>query len=224
MALFVVAGVRWWHLLVLLVVGLVLFVLAITCIPYARDRWDRFRNGRHHQQEQSLIAIGSGGPFGRGLGESRQKFQFLPKMHNDFIFAEIGEEFGFIGSAAVCLLYLILFLYGMKISSESSSTFGQYLASGITFVIFLYAVVHVAVSLGLIPTTGQPLPFVSSGGSALLSNLFAAGILLNVSRFKRTRTVVNLPPPPRGRSIRVGRPFGPARHKVMVLGRFGGKA
>ncbi len=224
MAVFVVAGVRWWHLLVLFAIGVVLFVLAITCIPYARDRWNKFRNGKHHQQEQSLIAIGSGGPFGRGLGESRQKYQFLPKMHNDFIFAEIGEEFGFIGSVAVCLLYLILFLYGMKISGETSSAFGQYLASGITFVIFLYAVVHVAVSLGLIPTTGQPLPFVSSGGSALLSNLFAAGILLNISRFKRTRTVVNLPPSPRNRVFPVGRPSGPARHKVLVLGRFGGKA
>jgi cell division protein FtsW len=204
--------------------GTVLFVVAITCTRYAHDRWERFTNGKHHQQEQSLIAIGSGGPFGRGLGESRQKFQFLPKMHNDFIFAEIGEEFGFIGSVAVCLLYLILFLYGMKISSETSSPFGQYLASGITFVIFLYAVVHVAVALGLIPTTGQPLPFISSGGSALLSNLFAAGVLLNISRFKRTRTVLNLPPSPRGRVLHVSRAFGPARHKVLVLGRFGGKA
>ena len=224
LGVFVVAGVRWWHLLVTIALGVVVFVLAITCIPYAHDRWAKFRSGEHRQQEQSLIAIGSGGPFGRGLGESRQKFQFLPKMHNDFIFAEIGEEFGFIGSVAVCLLYLILFLYGMKISSETSGPFGQYLAAGITFVFFLYAVVHIAVTLGVIPTTGQPLPFISSGGSALLSNLFAAGVLLNISRFKRTRTVVNLPPSPRGRAPHVSRPFGPARHKVLVLGRFGGKA
>jgi len=224
LAVFVLAGVRWWHLLMTVGVGVALFILTINYIPYAHERWERFTNGKHHQQEQSLIAIGSGGPFGRGLGESRQKFQFLPKMHNDFIFAEIGEEFGFIGSVAVCLLYLILFLYGMKISSETSGPFGQYLASGITFVIFLYAVVHIAVALGLIPTTGQPLPFVSSGGSALLSNLFAVGVLLNISRFKRARTVMNLPPLPRGRTLPVGRPLGPARRKVLVLGRFGGKA
>jgi cell division protein FtsW len=222
LAIFVIAGVRWWHVLVTIAVGVALFVGAITCIPYARERWERFTDGKHHQQEQSLIAIGSGGPFGRGLGESRQKFQFLPKMHNDFIFAEIGEEFGFIGSVAVCLLYLILFLYGMKIGNEASGPFGQYLASGITFVIFFYAVVHIAVTLGIIPTTGQPLPFISSGGSALLSNLFAAGILLNISRYRRTRTVVNLPPA-RGRIFQFGRQPGRSRHKVMVLGRYGSK-
>jgi len=222
LALFVVVGVKWWRLAVTVGVGLVLFVLAVTCIPHARDRFTKFRAGKHRQQEQSLIAIGSGGPFGRGLGESRQKLQFLPKMYNDFIFAEIGEEFGFIGSFAVCLLYLILFLYGMKISSEARTPFGQYLAAGITLVIFLYAVVHIAVALGLIPTTGQPLPFISSGGSALLSNLFAVGVLLNVSRYRRNRVTVDLPQPSRGSVLRFGPAAAPARHKVLVLGRFGG--
>jgi cell division protein FtsW (lipid II flippase) len=121
---------------------------------------------------------------------------------------------------AVCLLYLILFLYGMKISSEARTPFGQYLAAGISFVIFLYAAVHIAVSLGLIPTTGQPLPFISSGGSALMANLFAAGVLLNISRYRRTRAVVNLPPS-RGRVFRVERQPGRSRHKVLVLGRYG---
>ena len=221
-ALFVVVGVKWWRLAVTLVVGVVLFIVAVACAPHALDRWAKFRAGKHRQQEQSLIAIGSGGPFGRGLGESRQKLQFLPMMYNDFIFAEIGEEFGFIGSAAVCLLYLILFLYGMKISSEARTPFGQHLAAGITFVIFLYAVVHIAVALGLIPTTGQPLPFISSGGSALLSNLFAVGVLLNVSRYRRNRVTVDLPPVSRGSVLRFG-PAAPARHKVLVLGRFGGR-
>jgi cell division protein FtsW len=222
LAVFVIAGVKWWHVLLTVLAAVLLFVVAVTSIPYARDRWTRFANGRHRQQEQSLIAIGSGGPFGRGLGESRQKFQFLPKMHNDFIFAEIGEEFGFVGSVAVCLLYLILFLYGMKISGETSGLFGQFLASGITITIFLYAVVHIAVTLGIIPTTGQPLPFISSGGSALLSNLFAAGVLLNISRYRRAKTVVNLPPP-RRLAFRVDRRPGVARHRVLVLGRFGGR-
>ncbi len=223
LALFVVVGVKWWRLAVTLGVGAVLFVLAVTCIPHARDRFAKFRAGKHRQQEQSLIAIGSGGPFGRGLGESRQKFQFLPKMYNDFIFAEIGEEFGFIGSAGVCLLYLILFLYGMKISSEARTPFGQYLAAGITLIIFLYAVVHIAVALGLTPTTGQPLPFISSGGSALLSNLFAVGVLLNVSRYRRVRVTVDLPPASRGSVLRFGMAAAPGRHKVLVLGRFGGR-
>ena len=223
LALFVIVGVKWWRLAVTLGVGVGLFALAVTCIPHARDRWAKFRAGKHRQQEQSLIAIGSGGPFGRGLGESRQKFQFLPKMYNDFIFAEIGEEFGFIGSAAVCLLYFILFLYGMKISSEARTPFGQSLAAGVSIVIFLYAIVHIAVALGLIPTTGQPLPFISSGGSALLSNLFAVGILLNISRYRRNRATVDLPQPSRGSVLRFGPAAAPARHKVLVLGRFGGR-
>jgi cell division protein FtsW len=222
LALFVIVGVKWSRLLITVGVGVVLFALAVTCIPHARDRWAKFKAGKHRQQEQSLIAIGSGGPFGRGLGESRQKFQFLPKMYNDFIFAEIGEEFGFIGSAAVCLLYLILLLYGMKVSSEARTTFGQNLAAGVSIVVFLYAIVHIAVALGLIPTTGQPLPFISSGGSALLSNLFAIGILLNVSRYRRNRVTVDLPQPSRGNVLRFG-PAAPSRHKVLVLGRFGGR-
>ncbi len=222
LALFVVVGVKWWRLAVTVGVGVVLFVVAVTCIPHARDRFARFRVGRHHQQKQSLIAIGSGGPFGRGLGEGRQKLQFLPKMYNDFIFAEIGEEFGFIGSAAVCLLYLILFLYGMKIGSEARTPFGQHLAAGISMTIFLYALVHIAVALGLIPTTGQPLPFISSGGSALLSNLFAVGVLLNISRYRRNRVTVDMPAASRGLVLRFG-PAAPTRHKVLVLGRFGGR-
>jgi cell division protein FtsW len=223
LALFVIVGVKWWRLAVTVGIGAALFVLAVTCIPHARDRFAKFRAGEHRQQEQSLIAIGSGGPFGRGLGESRQKFQFLPKMYNDFIFAEIGEEFGFIGSAAVCLLYLILFLYGMKISSEARTPFGQHLAAAITITIFLYSAVHIAVALGLIPTTGQPLPFISSGGSALLSNLFAVGVLLNISRYRRNRVNVDLPQPSRGSVLRFGPASAPARHKVLVLGRFGGR-
>lgn len=223
LALFVVMGVKWSRLLITVAVGVALFILAVTCIPHARDRLARFRAGRHRQQEQSLIAIGSGGPFGRGLGESRQKFQFLPKMYNDFIFAEIGEEFGFIGSVAVCLLYLILFLYGMRISSEARTPFGQNLAAGVSITIFLYAIVHIAVALGLIPTTGQPLPFISSGGSALLSNLSAIGLLLNISRYRRNRVAVDLPPPSRSSVLRFGPASAPARHKVLVLGRFGGR-
>jgi cell division protein FtsW len=223
LALFVIVGVKWSRLLITVGVGVVLFAVAVINTPHARDRWGKFRAGKHRQQEQSLIAIGSGGPVGRGLGESRQKFAFLPKMYNDFIFAEIGEEFGFIGSAAVSLLYLILFLYGMKISSEARTPFGQTLAAGISIIIFLYAIVHIAVALGLIPTTGQPLPFISSGGSALLSNLFAVGVLLNISRFRRNRIFVDLPPASRGGVIRFGSARAPARHKVLVLGRFGGR-
>jgi len=172
------------------VLGIAAVVLAIHCVPHARVRWQRFASGSRYHQEQSLIGIGSGGPVGTGLGEGKQKFLFLPKLHNDFIFASIGEEFGFLGSLAIYLLYGFLFIRGMRMSREASSAFGQYLAGGISVVIFLYALVHVAVTLGLIPTTGQPLPFVSFGGSALVTNLFAAGVLLNISRFRQTRITI----------------------------------
>jgi cell division protein FtsW len=185
-AVFFIAGVRLRYMLLSVVLAAAVFVAAITFISYPRRRWERFVHGERYHQQQSLIAIGSGGPFGKGLGEGKQKFQFLPKMHNDFIFAEVGEEFGFVGSAAVFLLYGLLFFRGMSVSRQCSGQFGQNLAAGISVMLFLYMLVHVAVTLGVIPTTGQPLPFVSFGGSALVTNLFAAGILLNISRYRRT--------------------------------------
>lgn len=189
LAMFFIAGVRLRHVLLTIAVAAVIFVVAITCIDYPRQRWQRFVSGGSYHQEQSLIAIGSGGPVGKGLGEGKQKFFFLPKMHNDFIFAEIGEEFGFMGSLVVYVLYGLLFFRGMRISRECSGQFGQNLAAGITIMLFLYAMVHVAVTLGRIPTTGQPLPFVSYGGSALVTNLMAAGILLNISRYRKNTAV-----------------------------------
>jgi len=191
--LFFIVGVNLKYLIPIALAGVAAVVLAISCLPYAHKRWNNFVAGNRYHQEQSLIGIGSGGPVGTGLGEGKQKFLFLPKLHNDFIFASIGEEFGFLGSLAIYFLYGLLFIRGMRISREASGHFGQYLAAGITVVIFLYALVHVAVGLGLIPTTGQPLPFVSFGGSALVTNLFAAGVLLNVSRFRRNRAVVREP-------------------------------
>jgi cell division protein FtsW len=194
LALLFIVGVRLRYLVPVVAVAALAVVLTVNCVGYARDRWHKFASGDRYHQQQSLIAIGSGGPVGKGLGEGKQKFFFLPKMHNDFIFAEIGEEFGFLGSVAVFLLYGLLFLRGMRVGQEASGNFGQYLASGITIMVFMYALVHVAVTLGLVPTTGQPLPFVSFGGSALVTNLFAAGILLNVSRFRRNRTTVGARP------------------------------
>ncbi|MEO0079733.1 MAG: FtsW/RodA/SpoVE family cell cycle protein [candidate division WOR-3 bacterium] len=185
LALFVIAGVRKRYLLTTVLMVLIVFVLTVRFLPYAQKRWHDWRAGERYHQKQSLIALGSGRLFGRGLGEGRQKFYFLPHLHKDFIFATVGEEFGFVGCLAICLLYLILLYRGLKIGQEANSNFGLYLASGITIVIFLYAAVHMAVTLDLVPVTGQPLPFISYGGSALVANLFAAGVLLKISRFKR---------------------------------------
>lgn len=191
--MFFLAGVRRKFLGQVALVGAAAIVLTIVFVPYAHKRWDNFVSGDRYHQEQSLIAIGSGGPVGTGLGEGKQKYSFLPKMHNDFIFAAIGEEFGFLGALAIFLLYGLLFFRGMRIGLRSSGDFGQYLAYGISLTLFLYAMVHVAVTLSIVPTTGQPLPFVSYGGTALVTNLFAAGVLLNVSRYGRARMVLAEP-------------------------------
>lgn len=189
--MFFLAGVRRAYLVQTATVVAAMLVLTVLFVPYARNRWQKFVSGERYHQEQSLIAIGSGGLVGVGLGEGKQKYYFLPKMHNDFVFAAIGEEFGFLGSVLIFLLYGLLFFRGMRIGQRAASDFGQYLAYGISLTLFLYAVTHVAVTLGLIPTTGQPLPFVSYGGTALVTNLLAAGVLLNISRFGRVRMVVS---------------------------------
>lgn len=185
LALFVVVGVRFRYLVPVAALAGVALAVLVWRLPYAHDRWQEFVAGKCWQQQQSLIAIGSGGPVGKGLGEGKQKFYFLSKLDTDFAIASVGEEFGLVGALAVFMLYGIFLLRGMMVGRRSAHHFGQYLASGIVVTIFLYALVHVAVALGWAPTTGQPLPFVSYGGSALVTNLFAAGVVLNISRFAR---------------------------------------
>jgi len=185
MVLFFVVGVRLRYLVpIALIAGLLVFA-AIRLNPYARNRVSCWMEGSRYQQKQSLIAVGSGGPFGKGLGEGKQKLYFLPELHTDFIAAAIGEEFGFVGSVGIFGLFGVFLVGGMLIGLRANSYFGQFLASGIVITIFMYALIHMAVALGLTPPTGQPLPFVSFGGSALVSNLFAAGVLLNISRYRR---------------------------------------
>lgn len=145
------------------------------------DPW-RDPTGSGFQLVQSLIAFGSGGLTGVGLGESKQKLLYLPAIHNDFIFALVGEELGFMGASVVVLLFLWLFLRGMKIAQNTEERFSFYLASGISLMLAIQAVVNFAVSTGLAPTKGLPLPFISYGGSSLVVNMAAVGILLNVSR------------------------------------------
>ncbi len=134
------------------------------------------------QAVQSLYALGSGGLFGLGLGKSRQKFFYLPEPHNDFIFAIIGEELGFIGALLVIGLYLILIGRGFKIASLAKDSYGTYLAIGITTLIGLQALIHIAVVTSSIPTTGITLPLISYGGTSLIIYMCAVGILLNISR------------------------------------------
>lgn len=134
------------------------------------------------QITQSLYAIGSGGLFGVGLGKSKQKYLYLPEPQNDFIFAVLAEETGFFGCALVILLFVLFVWRGIVISIKAQDNFGTLIGIGITVMIGLQALVNIAVVTNTIPVTGMPLPFFSYGGSAMLANLIAVGILLSVSR------------------------------------------
>ncbi len=181
--MFFLVGVRLRFLVPVTLLAIVALVVLVWRVPYAHDRWQEFISGKCRQQQHSLIAIGSGGVIGKGLGEGKQKFYFLSKLETDFAIASVGEEFGFAGALAIFGLYAVFLVRGMQAGRRSPHHFGQYLASGIVITIFLYALVHIAVAVAWAPVTGQPLPFVSYGGSALVTNLFAAGVVLNVSRY-----------------------------------------
>jgi cell division protein FtsW len=138
--------------------------------------------GAGYQVRQSMIAVGSGGLFGVGFGEGRQKFGFVPEPHNDFIFAMIGEEWGFLGVSLVVLAYLALILLGFRIARRAPDRFGRLVALGVTNLVAVHAVLHMAVGLGLVPATGLALPLVSYGRSNLMVTLMSLGILMSVAR------------------------------------------
>jgi cell division protein FtsW len=198
----------------LLVSGIVLFVggakarhivgslvILLICIPlmmkvlhfhYVAQRIDLFvallKGNPPYQIQQSLIGIGSGGFFGLGLGAGREKLLFLPMSYSDFIFAIIAEELGFLRASIILGLFLLLFVLGIKISKHAPDPFGKLLAFALTVNIFTNALLHIGIVLGMLPTSGLPLPFVSFGGSSLLGNFIAVGILLNISMNSRKDT------------------------------------
>ena len=131
---------------------------------------------------QSLYAIGSGGLFGVGLGNSKQKYLYLPEPHNDFIFSVLAEELGFVGCVVVILLFTAFVWRGVVIAMKAKDNFGCLIAIGIVTMLGLQAMINIAVVTGTIPVTGMPLPFFSYGGTSLIANLIAVGILLNISR------------------------------------------
>ena len=134
------------------------------------------------QITQSFLAFGSGGPFGVGLGEGKQKLFFLPEAHTDFVLALVGEELGLVGTGAIILLFALFVVRGFQIAARARMPFGRYLGIGITMLIGGQALVNAAVATGMLPTKGLTLPFVSYGGSSLVISLLAVGILLNISR------------------------------------------
>jgi cell division protein FtsW len=187
-ALLFVCGAREKHLTTLLSCGVLLLVLGIVAAPYRMNRIISFWNPQDNKQttgyqlNQSIIAVGAGGLTGVGLGESRQKMFFLPEAHTDFIFAVVGEETGLCGAACVLLLFALLGARGLRVAARHPHQFGSLLALGCTFLLVGQAILNMAVVLGLLPTKGLPLPFVSYGGSALIMAMVYTGVLLSLSR------------------------------------------
>ena len=185
----IIAGCKFWHFLATgLAVGVPAIVALVAFSPYRLQRVITFLDpwkdatGDGWQVIQSLYAIGSGGLFGVGLGESKQKFLYIPEPHNDFIFSILGEELGFIGCAIVLILFAIFIWRGILIAMKAPDMFGSLLAIGITALVGIQVIINVAVVTSSMPATGMPLPFFSYGGTALFILLCEMGVLLNISR------------------------------------------
>lgn len=182
------SGVRTVHIFYSILASLPVLYLLLFSVPYRRKRMLVFLNpwadkrGTGFQIIQSFVALGSGGLFGVGLGQSKQKLFYLPASHTDFIFSIIGEELGFAGAAAVVVLFVLFVWQGMKVVFKSEGRFERLLGLGIVSLIALEAIINIGVTVGALPTKGLPLPFISYGGSALIFHLAAIGLLLNVAK------------------------------------------
>ena len=181
------AGTRLSYLVGSVLLAMPLAYGAIAHSPYRLKRITAFldpwahRHDIGYQVAQSLISVGSGGLFGLGLGESRQKLFFLPEAHTDFIFSIIGEELGLIGAIATIVLYGVVVWRGTRAALRASETFGTYLGLGLTAMLGFQAAVNMSVAMGMLPTKGLTLPFISYGGCSLVISMAAAGVLLSLS-------------------------------------------
>jgi len=183
------AGGKIKHLFGIVAPAMVAAVAAFTILePYRMKRLLNFTNpwkdpiGDGYQLIQSFYALGAGGVTGLGLGQSRQKTLYMPEPHNDFIFSIIGEELGLIGCICIIILFIIFIWRGISVAMKARDTYGTLLAIGITSVIAVQSLINIAVVTGSMPVTGVPLPFISYGGTSLVINMMAIGILLNISR------------------------------------------
>lgn len=187
-AVYFVSGANLKHILLLALMGILAFGGLVASRPYLMDRIKTFINpssdalGSGYQIQQSLIAIGSGGMFGKGFGQSVQKFNYLPEPIGDSIFAVAAEEFGFFGATILVLLFTFFIIRGIQLSYRVKDTFGGLLMLGLVIIIGAQSFFNMGAMLGILPLSGLPLIFISHGGTALFFSLFAAGIILNISR------------------------------------------
>lgn len=183
-----VGGVNPAHIWASFLASLPVLYLLLFRVEYRRKRLMVFmdpwadKRGAGFQIIQSFVALGSGGPFGVGLGQSRQKLFYLPASHTDFIFSIIGEELGFVGVTAIIILFTLFVWQGMKVAFRAIDSFERSLALGIVSLIAIETIINIGVTAGALPTKGLPLPFISYGGSGLIFHLMAVGLLLNIAR------------------------------------------
>ena len=193
LSMYIAAGAKMRHVVVILFIGIAFLATLYLTKPYIKQRIDVMinpsinRQTSGYQLNQSLIAIGSGQIWGRGFGQSIQKFHYLPEPIGDSVFAVAAEEFGFVGALVIVGLFVMFSLEGLKIASKSGDDFGRLLALGIVILIVSQAFVNISGMLGILPLTGIPLPFVSHGGTALFITLVEAGIIMNISRTARSK-------------------------------------
>ncbi len=190
LAMFITAGGKMRDVMLMIITAAFLLAVLAFSRPYIMDRIMTFMNptndpqGSGYQIKQSLIAVGSGGVAGRGFGQSIQKFEYLPEPIGDSIFAVYSEEFGFIGSAMLIVLFVIFTFRGYRIATHAPDLFAMILVVGITSIIITQAFLNMAAMIALAPVSGLPLPLISHGGTALLTTLAAIGIILNVSKYQ----------------------------------------
>jgi len=182
------AGLSYRYVAAVTAVLIPTAALVVMSADYRLRRWTAFMNpdsdptGANFQLNQSLIAVGSGGPWGRGFMDGVQKLFYLPESHTDFIYAVIGEELGLIGTTAILMLFCVIAMRGYRAAMMAPDRYGALLATGLTSMVAVQAFVNMSVVLGLVPTKGIPLPFVSNGGSSMIVSLAAMGVLLNITQ------------------------------------------
>jgi cell division protein FtsW len=191
LAMYMVSGAKWRHVLSVFLAGILVLIILYFTRPYIKQRIEVMIHPvandqtSGYQLNQSLIAVGSGQVWGRGFGQSIQKFHYLPEPMGDSVFAVAAEEFGFVGAFTIIAIFIIFGLEGLKISSRAPDNFGRLMSLGIVILIVSQALVNIGGMIGVLPLTGIPLPFVSQGGTALLITLIEAGIMMNISRHAR---------------------------------------
>lgn len=187
LVILMIAGTRWTYLSSVAVLSVPFLYFAVMNVEYRRKRLLAFIDPWQDPSDtgfqiiQSWLAFGAGGWLGKGLGEGKQKLFYLPEAHTDFIFSVVGEELGFVGVLTVTIMFFVLVWRGLKVSLEAPDDFGCYLAFGLSLLLGFGAVVNLGVALGLLPTKGMTLPFISYGGTSLVTTLAGVGILLNIS-------------------------------------------